>query len=147
SGNDRFVSWSVGKAALPGMLISKADGAALLQASQRDSSLSVDLDFDGKTPMPYPSNQVLEFSSIGPTPGANLKPDIVAIGDWLVAPVTTALETRGCAAPYVLDMVLGCYPPYTFLDGPFVLDFLFGLGFGVPWDDGAGTSFATPMVT
>ncbi len=147
SGNDRAVVWSVGNASLPGMLISKADGAALLGALQGNSNLTVDLDFDGKTSMPYPANQVADFSSVGPTTDANIKPDIVAVGDWLVAPTSTAYESQGCNVPYTLDLVLGCYPAYTFLDSPYVLDFEFNAGFGVPFDDGAGTSFATPMVT
>ncbi|HEV1286128.1 MAG TPA: S8 family serine peptidase, partial [Bryobacteraceae bacterium] len=39
-----------------------------------------------------------------------------------------------------------CYPPYTFLDSPFTLDYFYQFGYGQLFDDGAGTSFASPMV-
>ncbi len=135
----------MGSATLPAVLVSRADGSNLLKLAQ--GGTTVDLDFDGKTAMPYPANVVTDFSSVGPTPGANLKPDIVAVGDWLVAPTATTAESTGCTAPYSLDLNVGCYPPYTFLDSPFLLDFLFQIGFGALWDDGAGTSFSTPIVT
>jgi hypothetical protein len=64
-----------------------------------------------------------------------------------VAPTSLVYEQPNCAIPFVTDLVNGCYPGYTFLDSPFVLDFEYGFGYGVLWDDGAGTSFATPMVT
>ena len=145
NGNDLVVSWSVGSATLPGLLVSKADGATLLQLAQ--SKPTVDLDFDGKTALPYPANEITDFSSVGPTPTANIKPDIVAVGDWLVAPTSTVYEDASCTAPFTLDLFSGCYPAYTFLDSPYLLDFSFQFGYGAYWDDGSGTSFSTPIVT
>jgi minor extracellular serine protease Vpr len=147
NGNYRMVTWSMGSAGLPGLLVSQADGHTIQQQIQANPKMQVDLDFDGKTPQPYPSNQISDFSSLGPTPGANIKPDVVAVGDWLVAPTSSVYEASGCPTPFALDLVNGCYPVYTFLDSPFVLDYEYGYGYGVLWDDGAGTSFATPMVT
>ena len=147
NGNLLLATWSMGSAALPSLLVSQADGTSIQQLIQANPTTQVDLDFDGKTPLPFPSNQVSDFSSIGPTPGANVKPDVVAVGDWLVAPTSLVYEQPNCAIPFVTDLVNGCYPGYTFLDSPFVLDFEYGFGYGVLWDDGAGTSFATPMVT
>jgi minor extracellular serine protease Vpr len=147
SGNYRMVTWSMGSAALPGLLVSQADGQTIQQQIQANPAMQVDLDFDGKTPQPYPSNQVSDFSSLGPTPGANIKPDVLAVGDWLVAPTSSVYEAPACATPFAIDLVNGCYPVFTFLDSPFVLDFEYGFGYGALWDDGAGTSFATPMVT
>ncbi len=138
SGNDRIVSWSMGGSSLPSLMVSQADGLAIKQSIA--AGVSADLDFDGKTALPSPANVITDFSSLGPTPLGNLKPDVVAVGDWLVAPSTT----QGCLLIGVAD---GCYNPYTFLDSPFVLDFFYGFGYGQLFDDAAGTSFATPVVT
>jgi minor extracellular serine protease Vpr len=145
--NARVLTWSMGSATLPAVLVAQADGQAIQQMIQANPGVTVDLDFDGKTALPYPSNLMADFSSVGPTPGGNIKPDIVAVGDDLVAPMTTQYESTGCPTPFGLDLVNGCYQPYTFLDTPFSLDFLYGFGYGAYFDDGAGTSFATPMVT
>ncbi|HLX42106.1 MAG TPA: S8 family serine peptidase, partial [Bryobacteraceae bacterium] len=147
NGNFRMVTWSAGSAGLPGLLVSQADGQTIQQQIQANPKMQVDLDFDGKTPQPYPSSQVSDFSSLGPTPGANIKPDVLAVGDWLVAPTSSVYEASTCATPFTLDLVNGCYPVNTFLDSPFVLDWEYGYGYGALWDDGAGTSFATPMVS
>lgn len=147
NGNPLIFDWSMGLATLPSILVGQADGQSIKQLVAANPGAPVDLDFDGKTAMPYPSNTVTDFSSIGPTPLGNVKPDIVAVGDNLVAPVTTQMETPGCPTPYALDLINGCYPVYSFLDSPFLLDFIYGFGYGGYWDDGSGTSFATPMVT
>ena len=146
-GNPLFFTWSMGSATLPAVMVSQADGASIQQLVAANPGAQVDLDFDGKTALPYPSNTITDFSSIGPTPLANVKPDIVAVGDNLVAPVTTQYETPGCPTPFALDLINGCYPVYSFLDSPFELDWVYGFGYGLYFDDGAGTSFATPMVT
>ncbi len=142
SGSDRAVSWSMGTAALPAVMVSQADGLAIKQTAS--SSPAVDLDFDAKTPLSYPLNTIADFSSLGPTPLGNLKPDVVAVGDWLVAPSTSVYETTGCAA---ISEANGCYNPYTILDSPFTLNYFYQFGYGQLFDDGAGTSFATPIVT
>jgi len=147
NGNYLMVTWSMGSAGLPSLLVSQADGQTIQQQIQANPTMQVDLDFDGKTAQPFPSNQVSDFSSLGPTPAAHVKPDVVAVGDWLVAPTSTVYEQPGCPTPYALDLINGCYPGYTFLDSPFVLAYDYGFGYGALFDDGAGTSFATPMVT
>jgi len=121
---------------LPGVFISQADGRSIKNQIGANSGVQGDLDFDGITPLPHPANIVTFFSSGGPTPSGNVKPDVVAVGDWYITADTTLLENPGCAAPYTAN---GCYPPYTFLDA---LQFI---GFYV--DTGAGTSFSTPLVT
>jgi len=147
SGNELIVEWSMGGARLPAVMVSQNDGRSIQQLLAANAGAPVDLDFDGKTPLPYPANTVTDFSSLGPTPLGRVKPDIVAVGDNLVAPVTTQYETPGCPTPFALDLDNGCYPTYSFLDSPFELDFVYGFGYGAYFDDGAGTSFATPMVT
>lgn len=145
NGNPLLVEWSMGTATLPAVMVSQADGQALKLAAGG----AADIDFDGKTPLPYPTNVLADFSSLGPTPLGNLKPDVVAVGDWLVAPSTTAYETTnifgddGCADIGSPD---NCYNPYTFLDSPFNLNYFYQFGYGQLFDDGAGTSFASPMV-
>lgn len=145
SGNDLLVEWSMGNATLPSVMVSQADGQALKLVAGGSS----DLDFDGKTPLSYPSNVLTDFSSLGPTPLGNLKPDVVAVGDWLVAPSTTTFETMnifgddGCADIGSPD---NCYPPYTFLDSSFDFYYFYTGYYGQLYDDGAGTSFASPMV-
>ena len=147
NGNSEIFGWSMGSATLPALFVSQSDGATMKQLVAANPTAPVDLDFDGKTALPYPSNQLADFSSLGPTPLANVKPDIVAVGDNLVAPITTQFETPGCATPFVLDLNNGCYPLYSFLDSPFEAEAFYGLSYGQYFDDGAGTSFATPMLT
>lgn len=145
SNNDVLVvSWSMGTASLPSVMVSQADGQAIKASIASTPGLSADLDFDAKTSLPYPSNVLTDFSSLGPTPLGNIKPDVVAVGDWLVAPSTTQYEMTGCAA---ISSPNNCYPPYTFLDSPFTLDYIYQFGYGQLFDDGSGTSFATPIVT
>ena len=139
SGNALLVEWTMGNATLPSVMVSQADGQALKLAA----GSSADVDFDGKTPLSYPGNVLSDFSSLGPTPLGNLKPDVVAVGDWLVAPSTSQYEVTGCQA---IGSNNNCYPPYTFLDSPFTLDYFYQYGYGQLFDDGAGTSFASPMV-
>ena len=127
---------SLTTASLPGVFVSQTDGQSIKGQISANSGLQADLDFDGITPLPHPSNIVSFFSSGGPTPGGNVKPDLLAVGDWYITADTTQVEGAGCAPPYTAN---GCYPPYTFLDA---LQFI---GFYV--DTGAGTSFATPLVT
>jgi minor extracellular serine protease Vpr len=141
NGNSRVVVWSMGTATLPSVMVSQADGQTIKQSIA--GGASADIDFDAKTPLPYPANSVADFSSLGPTPLGNLKPDLVAVGDWLVAPSTTTYEVGGCAT---IGSPNNCYPPYTFLDSPFTLNFFYQFGYGQLFDDGAGTSFASPMV-
>ena len=139
SGNALLVEWSMGTATLPSVMVSQSDGQALKAAA----GSSADIDFDGKTPLAYPSNVLSDFSSLGPTPLGNLKPDVVAVGDWLVAPSTSQYEVAGCEAIGSND---NCYLPYTFLDSSFNLNYFYQFGYGQLFDDGAGTSFASPMV-
>jgi hypothetical protein len=121
---------------LPGVFISQADGQSIKNQIGANSGIQGDLDFDGITPLPHPANIISFFSSGGPTPSGNVKPDLVSVGDWYISADTTLLESAGCAPPYTAN---GCYPPYTFLDA---LQF-----FGFYFDTGAGTSFSTPLVT
>jgi hypothetical protein len=139
NGNALLVEWSMGNATLPSVMVSQADGQALKLAA----GSSADIDFDGKTPLPYPTNVLADFSSLGPTPLGNLKPDVVAVGDWLVAPSTMQYEVSGCQA---IGLNNNCYPGYTFLDSQFTLDYFYQYGYEQYFDDGAGTSFASPMV-
>jgi hypothetical protein len=139
NGNALLVEWSMGNATLPSVMVSQADGQALKLAA----GSAADIDFDGKTPLAYPANVLADFSSLGPTPLGNVKPDVVAVGDWLVAPSTTQYEVSGCQA---IGSNNNCYLPYTFLDSAFTLDYFYQFGYGQLFDDGAGTSFASPMV-
>jgi minor extracellular serine protease Vpr len=116
-------------ATLPALMVSQADGQKLQQQVNTSPGVKVNLDFDGLTPLVHPSAIVTSFSSIGPSPGGRVKPDVLAVGDWYVTATTTQLATRGFS-----------YPPYTFLDSPT----LFCASY---CDDGAGTSFAAPVVT
>jgi minor extracellular serine protease Vpr len=144
AGNDLAVTWSMGNASLFSVMVSQADGLAIKQAIAGAPGVTADIDFDGKTSLAYPSNTVVDFSSLGPSPLGSLKPDVVAVGDWLVAPSTTQYENFGCAA---IGEASPCYPPYTLLDSGFTLNYFYGFGYNQLWDDGGGTSFATPIVT
>ena len=151
NGNNLLWDWCLtagcqtATATLPSVMVSQADGQALKLVA----GSSADIDFDGKTALPYPSNVLTDFSSLGPTPLGNLKPDVVAVGDWLVAPSTTTYETTnifgddGCADIGSPD---NCYPPYTFLDSAFDFYYFYTGYYGQLYDDAGGTSFASPMV-
>lgn len=127
---------SLSTANLPAVFVSQADGQSIKSQVNSNPGMQADLDFDGITPLPHPSNIISFFSSGGPTPSGNVKPDLVAVGDWYITADTTQIEGAGCAPPYADN---GCYPPYTFLDA---LQFI-----GFYADTGAGTSFSTPLVT
>jgi minor extracellular serine protease Vpr len=147
NGNNLVWAWSMGTATLPSVMVSQADGQAIKQATA--GGVSADIDFDGKTALPYPTNVLTDFSSLGPTPLGNLKPDVVAAGDWLIAPSTTTYETTnifgddGCADIGSPD---NCYPPYTFLDSKFDFYYFYTGYYGQLYDDAGGTSFASPLV-
>jgi subtilisin family serine protease len=69
---------------LPMMFVSLGDGQALKSAVAANPGIQGVLDLDGQTPVPLPSNSLVDFSSIGPTPGGSVKPDLVAVGDSLL---------------------------------------------------------------
>jgi minor extracellular serine protease Vpr len=116
---------SLNAATLPTLFVSQTDGQQIQQQVKAGPGSQTNLDFDGITSLPHPSNLVSSFSSGGPSPGGRVKPDILAVGDWYVTADSTQLG--------------GSYPPYTFLDT------LSLYGFYV--DAGAGTSFAAPVVS
>ena len=91
---------SLSTATLSAMFVSQQDGLSLLSNIQSNPGIQVTLDFDGFTSLPRPSNVVTDYSSGGPTPGANVKPDLLAVGDWFVTANTTQ---NNPLIPYVLE--------------------------------------------
>jgi minor extracellular serine protease Vpr len=87
--NSRFFP-SITVTEVPMLFISQSDGQALQAAVDASPGIQGNLDFDGITPIPRPTNIVTDFASRGPTPGGNVKPDLLAVGDYLVTADATA---------------------------------------------------------
>lgn len=108
---------SLSTATLPALFVSQADGNTLKQAIGANPGVQGTLDMIGFTPLPRPWNVVVDSSGRGPTGTGRIKPDLTAVGDWMV---TADLATNGNGNP-----------PYLFIDGVYA----------------TGTSDAAPLVT
>ena len=78
-----LISMDVGAATLPAVFIAQPDGADLKARIAASPGLPVTLDFSGATAFPARPDLV-DFSSRGPSAGATMKPELVAVGDQLV---------------------------------------------------------------
>lgn len=67
-------------ASLPALFLSQADGQALQGLVAANAMTPVTLDFTGLSQFPASANFLATYSSTGPTPGGNIKPDMVAVG-------------------------------------------------------------------
>ena len=81
---------SITVTSVPMLFISQSDGQALQAAVDANPGIQGNLDFDGITPIPRPTNIVSDFASHGPTPGGDVKPDLLGVGDYLVTADATA---------------------------------------------------------
>jgi minor extracellular serine protease Vpr len=78
--DDRPVAiMSVGSATLPGVMVSNADGLAIKQRLRDNPDLIATVNFR-PGPLPANGNRLASFSSAGPNPDENIKPDLVAVG-------------------------------------------------------------------
>ncbi len=75
---------------IPMLFISQSDGLALRAAIDANAGIQGNMDLDGITSLPRPTNVVSDFSSHGPTPGGSLKPDVLAVGDFMFTADATA---------------------------------------------------------
>ncbi len=81
---------SITVTSIPMLFISQSDGQALQAAVDASPGIQGNMDLDGITPVPRPTNIVSDFSSHGPTPGGSVKPDLLAVGDYLVSADATS---------------------------------------------------------
>ncbi len=81
---------SITVTAIPMLFISQSDGQTLQAAVDANPGIQGNMDLDGITPIPRPTNIVSDFSSHGPTPGGNVKPDLLGVGDYFVTADATA---------------------------------------------------------
>jgi subtilisin family serine protease len=73
-------SIDAGDSNLPGMMITNAEGQAILAKIPTGGTIAAVLDFR-LSPVDKPHNRIAGFSSRGPASGARIKPDMVAVGE------------------------------------------------------------------
>ena len=78
-----LLSPSVGTATLPVLFVSNSDGLDLKKRADSNDSVQVSMDFSGATAFAARPD-LADFSSRGPSLGAALKPDLVAVGQEIV---------------------------------------------------------------
>ena len=83
--NAGLFSPSITVTSIPMLFIGQSDGQTLQAAVDANPGIQGNMDLDGVTPIPRPTNIVSDFSSHGPTPGGQVKPDLTAVGDYLVS--------------------------------------------------------------
>lgn len=88
-------------ATLPATFVSQTSGQALQALAAANPGIVVSIDFTGFIPFPMSSDQLSAFSSLGPTPGAGLKPELLATGDNVITAYTT-LDPNNFGPPYQL---------------------------------------------
>jgi hypothetical protein len=94
-----LVGMQLATATLPSTFVTNASGLEMKRYVGANPGAAALLDFSGSTPLPFPSDAIPAFTSGGPTPGGGLKPDLMAVGSWLL----TASTTQGNPnLPYVL---------------------------------------------
>ena len=86
-------------ATLPATFVSQASGQDLQSRAAASPGLVASIDFDGWVPFTEPSDQLSAFSSVGPTPTAGLKPELLATGNNVITAYTT-LDTNNIGPPY-----------------------------------------------
>ena len=86
---------------LPATFVSQSSGQDLLQRIGANPGINATIDFTGFVPFAETSDLRSSFSSSGPTPGAALKPDLLATGSDVVTAYTT-LDPSNQGLPYVL---------------------------------------------
>ncbi len=79
---DGVVFMQLSDTTLPSMFLTQKDGQALKAQISANPGLSGTLDFTGLTPFPLSSDYVARYSPAGPTPAANIKPDVMAVGGY-----------------------------------------------------------------
>jgi minor extracellular serine protease Vpr len=77
---DGVVFMQLQTASLPALFLQQSDGQALKAQIAANSATPVTLDFTGLSQFPASANFLAYYSSTGPTPGGNIKPDMVAVG-------------------------------------------------------------------
>lgn len=97
---NEYVTMQVGSAGLAAMFVTQADGLNLKLLAAEGPGSTVSLDFTGTTPFAVSPSVMANYSSAGPTPAGNLKPDLVAVGGAGRAQVITAEATSQAADPY-----------------------------------------------
>jgi minor extracellular serine protease Vpr len=97
---DEYVTMQVGSATLPAMFVTQADGGNLKILADESPGTSITLDFSEMIPFLSSPLVMANYSSAGPTPAGNLKPDLVAVGGAGRALVVTAEATSQAADPY-----------------------------------------------
>jgi minor extracellular serine protease Vpr len=113
---NEYVTMQLTSATLPAMFVTQADGLTLQLLAAENAGASTTLDFTRLTPFPVSTSVMANYSSAGPTPAGNVKPDLVAVGGadpTGAGQVITAESTHQAADPY--QVVSG-----TSISAPFV---------------------------
>jgi minor extracellular serine protease Vpr len=99
--SEDLIDMSLATATLPATFVSQSSGQNMLMQLGASPGLTAIIDFTGFVPFPQSSDLLASFSSRGPTPGGGLKPDLLAVGDWVVTAYTT-LDPNNPGPPYQL---------------------------------------------
>jgi hypothetical protein len=84
-----LIRMSIPTATLATMFVTNASGLGIkTKLATTPNALAV-LDFAGSTAVPTSSEDIAYFSAGGPTVGALIKPDVLAVGSWVVTANTT----------------------------------------------------------
>lgn len=114
---DELFHMTLTTASLPSMFVTLADGQTLKSQITANPGTQVYLDFGGATGFPISADLIAAYSPAGPTPGGNIKPDLVAVGGY----------DAGTGDEVLTADVSGFEPD--------------------PYQIAAGTSFSAPFVT
>jgi minor extracellular serine protease Vpr len=95
-----LVGMKLDTATLPAIFVLNSSGMEMKRYLAGTPDANAVIDFTGSTPIAFSSDSIAIFSSGGPTPGAALKPDIMATGAWLLTATTTQGNT---GLPYTLE--------------------------------------------
>jgi hypothetical protein len=100
---NEYVTMQLTSATLPAMFVTQADGMTLQLLAAESAGATTTLDFTRLTPFPVSTSVMANYSSAGPTPAGNIKPDLVAVGGadpTGAGQVITAESTNKAADPY-----------------------------------------------
>jgi hypothetical protein len=87
-------------ATLPSAFVTHASGTEMKRYLGANAGATAVIDFTSSTPVSFPSDAIPYFTSGGPSPGGALKPDILAIGHWLITADTTFENSN---SPYLIQ--------------------------------------------
>jgi minor extracellular serine protease Vpr len=109
---NELITMSLSSALLPAMFIGLNDGQNLKMLIAESPGVQGSLDFSGLTPFPASSSLIAAYSPAGPTPFANIKPDLMGVGGSGDDEVVTATSTNHGPDPYQISSGTSLAAPF-----------------------------------